>query len=216
MRCCRSKHRWALPIVVTMKTANGRWRKVLDQIGASQVIGTNELLSWFTKSLFHDKPPEWWVAAADRITSHHLSFGVFGVPFWLTTDGRAVACRPEGQTKRPLVFGDAVSRFALKWKLLDRLHDAYGETPEGQRVRDWLQKQAAFTIAPNAEIELAAFAESFSGSPLAVSEDDLRELRDRFDSLSDRRAQELGRRVGAALLLDGFSFKGGKKPPAKG
>ena len=72
---------------------------------------------------------------------------------------------------------------------------------------------AAYTTAPSPEAELAAFAEIFVSAPPEFSESDLRELRDRFALLSDRRATPLGPRVGAAILLNGWVFeKGGRRP----
>jgi hypothetical protein len=115
-----------------------RWRDVLDQIGVSEVVGTIDVLLGFHNSTFRKKPPQWWVTAADQLTTHHPT-ALFGVPFWLTIDGRAVSCHRASGIGRPLVFGNAISAFASKWNLLDRLHEAYGEQHDistGLSIRD--------------------------------------------------------------------------------
>jgi hypothetical protein len=192
----------------------GRWRKVLDEIGLSQVVDLIDVLHGFHDSAFREKPPQWWAMAADRITTHHPR-GLFTCPFWLTSDHRAVSCDRAGGMGRPLVFGDAVSGFASKWNLFDRLHEVYGQTQEGKRALDWLARSAVFTTAPDAETELAAFAAIFRAAPRVISDEDLRDLRDRFDALPDRRAEALGHSVGAALLLDGFTFENGQRQGKK-
>ena len=79
----------------------------------------------------------------------------------------------------------------------------------------WLSKHAAFKSHIDASVELGAFAERFAAEPIEIDDWDLRNLRDRFDELSDRNAEELGRKVGAALLLDGFTYKGGRQQRVK-
>ena len=191
----------------------GRWRKVLDEIGVSQVVGVFDVLVGFGDSVFGDKPPEWWAMAADRLTTSHPR-RVFNCPLWLTVHRRAVSCKRVG-TGPPLVFGPSLSAFAEKWTLFDRLHEVYGQTPEGKRALDWLMRSAAFSAAPDAETELAAFADTFRAVPVAISDGDLRDLRDRFDVVTERSAEDLGRRVGSALLLDGFTFEHGEKENKK-
>jgi hypothetical protein len=199
-----------------VRGATERWREVLNELRVSEEVGTGHLLKGFTESAFGSKPMAWWVDAGFRITSHHSVEGIFGVPFLRAADGRPVTCSQNDTTRRPLVFGDKVSAFCERWSLLDRLHDAYGASQAGEGVRNWLVKYAAYTISPDAEIEIAAFAEKFANQPIELSETDLRELRDRFGWLSERRAMILGPLVGGAILLNGSAFhKDDRKRPRK-
>jgi hypothetical protein len=193
----------------------GRWRTVLDALAVSTVIGTAELLDGFDNGLFAAKEPQWWVDPAHRLTSHHPDEDLFGRPCWLSEDGRALTCRRHGETDRPLVFGDAPSPFAVRWKLLDHLHEAYGGGAAGDAAVDWLVKHAAFTSHVDPVIELRAFAERFADEPFAIGDTDLRLLRDRFDELTDRSAEPLGRKIGAALRLDGTVYKARKPQKLK-
>lgn len=172
----------------------GRWRGVLDSLAVSTVIGTGELLTGFDKGLFSGNEPAWWVEAAYRLTGIHPHKELFGRSFWLSNDGRGLTCRMQGKTDRPLVFGEAPSIFAARWNLLDRLHEAYGASEAGEAAVTWLSKHAAFRSHVDAATELGAFAERFVGEPIAIDDRDLRDLRDRFDELSDRDADELGRK----------------------
>ena len=113
------------------------------------------------------------------------------------------------------MFGQRPSAFARPWNLLDQLHGAYAGNEVGDAVIDWLSKHAAFTRQVDPLIELAAFAERFAAAPLAIDDADLPALRDRFDELSDRSAEPLGRKVGATLRLDGYVFKAGKQQKLK-
>lgn len=190
-----------------VRDRQNRWRNVLDQLGRSQTVGTAELLAGFSGFAFGDKAVEWWVEAGDRITQHHADAGeILGVPCWLGTAGQPTACHAKGSTSRPLVLGGVRSRFCEKWHLLDILHDAYGGE-RGAHALAWLRQHAAFSEGTDVEIELAAFAEAYARDPVEISDEDLRELRDSFDKIPDVRADSLGRRIGAALLLDGFTYK---------
>ena len=192
-----------------------RWREVLDELEVATRVDTTELLDGFARGLFADKGAPWWIEAAHRLTANHSAEDeLFGVPFWLTNDLRPVPCRPKGETALMLVAGDSLSGFSNRWKLMDRLHDAYTSPPR-QPVTEWLQEHAAFSQQIDAATELAAFAERFADNPVRIGDEELREIRDRFDQLSDPDAEEIGRRVGAALLLDGHIYEGGKRRAKK-
>lgn len=133
----------ALPIEA--RDNAGRWRAVLNCLAVSAVIGTGDLLDGFDQELFTAKDPTWWVEAAERLTKHHPQAGLFGRRFWLAKDRSALACKPRAATDRPLVFGETPSAFAARWKLLDRLHEVYGTSGNGDAAITWLSKHAAFT-----------------------------------------------------------------------
>jgi len=152
----------------------------------------------------------WWVRAARILVENHNQDELFGAPIWLSDDHRALVCRRPRETAKPLVLGGEVSPFGARWNLLDRLHPAYGLGEDGDIVTVWLGKNAAFRTNVDTETELAAFAERFREQRLDIEDADLRELRSRFDELSDRRAEKLGHEVGAVLHLDGFVYKAGK------
>jgi hypothetical protein len=94
-----------------VRDANERWRAVLDQLGVSRVVGTNELLSGFDKGVFAEKLPGWWVEAGARLVACHPDEELFGPPFLLSEEGTALNCQPSGATQRPIVFGAPTSAF---------------------------------------------------------------------------------------------------------
>ena len=204
----------ALPTDV--RDGRGRWREVLQELEVATKVGTAELLDGFTRGLFAGKDPVWWVEAAQLLTANHPADDeLFGVPYWLNDDGRPVPCQREDDTARPLVVGHAISAFSARWKLLDRLHEAYGRSTSGKQAIEWLGKHAAFTAHIEAATELAAFAERFAEEPVAIGDEDLREIRDRFGEIPERSAAGIGPSVGAALLLDGYVYRGGKPQKRK-
>jgi len=204
----------ALPADV--RDGRGRWREVLQELEVATKVGTAELLDGFTRGLFAGKDPVWWVEAAQLLTANHPADDeLFGVPYWLSDDGRPVPCQREGDTARPLVVGHAISAFSARWKLLDRLHEAYGRSTSGKQAIEWLGKHAAFTAHIEAATELAAFAERFADEPADIGDEDLRAIRDRFDEIPERSAAGIGPGVGAALLLDGYVYRGGKPQKRK-
>jgi hypothetical protein len=192
----------------SVRDSAGRWRLVLDEIGVCAVVETGDVLEGFAVNLFSLKSPPWWVAAATILVENHPDDDLFEKPYWLSDDGRALPCRHR-HTGRPLVLSGEPSQFAKYWQLIDRLHPTYAGQA-GETATRWLSEHAAFKDVIDAEIELEAFAEKFAEEPLEISDAELRELRDRFDALSDRRGQPLGIRVGSAILVDGFVYQGGR------
>jgi hypothetical protein len=199
------------PVPDGIRDAVGRWRAVLASIGVSKCAGIEELLDGFRRAVFSDHPVGWWVEAAARLTHHATPAAVLGTPCWLSDAGHAVSALPRGSTERPLVIGPELSAFGRRWSLFDRLHQAYSSEPRGQEVVAWLQRNAEVTAHIDEAAELAAFAEAYHENPIVPMDAELREIRDRFDQLSDRSAAPLGPKVGKALLLDAYSHRGGKK-----
>lgn len=193
----------------------GRWRQVMNALNISTVIGTNELLEALMTGVFDDKPIEWWVEIGARLVFHHPDGDLFGKAFLLSDRNTAVACKAKDVTDRPLVFDAEPSAFAARWDLVERLHPTYGEINSGKEVIAWLTANAAFTTHLDAVTELSAFAENFSGNKIEIEEEDLRDLRARFDEVPDSRAELLGPKVGAVLLLDGYIFRSGKQSRQK-
>lgn len=196
------------------RDVDGRWRLVLSSLDGPFRLGATQLAEGFNRGAFSDKPFEWWVDAAARLTELAPDL-VYALPCWRSDAGKAVACFDKDETDRPLVIGDPLSAFTRRWDLLDRLHDDYARSEKGQVCLGWLHSNAEVTSLVDAKVDLAAFAERFADDPQEISDEDLRDLRDRFDLLSDRAAQALGQKVGAALRLDGYVFKGGKRQDLK-
>ena len=193
----------------------GRWRRVLDAIGVSLVVGVDALAAGFRETLFSDRPIDWWIRAADRLTQNLDIAALHDTPCWLTDQLSPVSAAAKGETARPLLIGEPLSDFARSWSLFERLHDRYAETGAGKRALAWLNGQASVAAMVDAADELEAFAEAYEDRPVTVNDLELRAIRDRFDLLTDRRAEPLGPRVGAGLLLDGFVYRGGKRADTK-
>jgi hypothetical protein len=203
------------PLTGAERDSVGRWRNVLDALAVSTRLDTDELIAGFVSTLFGHKPVEWWIAAGARLAEVHPDEGIFGVPCWLTDQGKATACSRRGATERPLLIGEPASDFARRWTLFEHLHEDYKLTDLGQVALNWLNTHAAVAATADAANELEAFAELFADKPFAIEDADLALIRDRFDLLTDRRAEPLGPKVGKALLLDGFVYRNGKRADVK-
>lgn len=204
----------AVPLPIAARDPIGRWRSVLSKLVPLGEVGSADLAEGFRRALFGDRPARWWVEAAGRLTASAPRV-VLGTPCWLSDAGVPISVFAKGETARPLVVGDPLSDFAKHWKLFDRLHNAYHDNPVGEHAMAWLRANAAVETLVDAAGELAAFAEAYGPSPREVTDVELRELRDRFDLLTDRKAEPLGPLVGAALRLDGFVWRRGRKMEAK-
>lgn len=203
-----------VPTPISARDPAGRWRRVLAALKGPRMVGAEGLAEGFSRDVFATKDLPWWADAAARLTELQPDL-VYGLACWRSDTGMAVACRPRDETARPLVIGDPLSAFTRRWALLDRLHDDYADSEEGRSCLSWLQSHAAVVGLVDAKVDLAAFAERFANDPQEISDEDLRALRDRFDLLSDRAAQDLGPEVGAVLRLDGYMFKSGKRQEFK-
>jgi hypothetical protein len=203
------------PLGASQRDVRARWRKVLDELKSSTRIGAAEVGDGFSRRIFGDQPVDWWIDAGARLTSGLPDESVFGLPCWLTDKSEPTACSIRGATARPLLVGEPLSEFARYWELFDRLHDRYADLASGAVALNWLNAHAAIKSTADAVDELEAFAERFVDQPIDVTDVELAMIRDRFDLLTDRRAEPLGPKVGKALLLDAFVYRAGKRADLK-
>nr|WP_294814716.1 DUF3883 domain-containing protein [uncultured Sphingomonas sp.] len=205
----------ATPLDASARDQAGRWRKVLHGLAVATEIDIALFLDGFRESLFVERDIDWWILAGDRLTMHARPGALFGAPCFLSDKSRPIGVAVAGSTARKLVIGDPISAFAARWELFERLHDRYSEGGAGERVKNWLTANASVAVLIEAEDELSAFAEVHAAQPLAIGDDEFRSLRDRFDLVGERKAELIGPKVGAALLLDGYVHRGKKRVEVK-
>ncbi|WP_444633244.1 sacsin N-terminal ATP-binding-like domain-containing protein [Cupriavidus oxalaticus] len=202
------------PLPPTARDPAGRWRAVLEELEQSVVVDAPELLRGFELGIFKRKPPAWWPSAG-RVIVEEVSgdeeTAQFGNPFLLSDIDEPMDCYPAGATACPLILHAETSPFAVSWQLYKRLHPIYSNGEDAGVVMKWLSREAAFAEKVGAEADLNAFAEKYGSNPIAITFDRLRQLRDRFDEVRADKAEELGLRVGAGLLLEGFAYVKGRK-----
>jgi len=185
----------------SVRDGEGRWRQVLDLTGAAEQVEVPDLLKALSDKAFADKEPAWWVELAATLVGLAGKYDLFGIPLWLRDDGRRVAAHASGSTSRLLVDSAALSAFAARHDLFDRLHPAFGDG-RGNEAIAWLEGTAAYSQSPRNEEILLAFADQRVGDPQAVDDRTLQELKSLLDPITGHRAVELGRRLGTAILLD--------------
>ena len=190
-----------LPLLHLLRDRRGRWRRVLEALTVSHRITAAQLIGGIADDVFVGKPDNWWVAAATTLTTACAPQEIFSAPIWLTDRNTRVPCQPNGSSDRKLVFGAPLPALADRHHLFDVLHPAFGDS-DGRPAIDWLVRNAAFTSAVDAQDELLAFAAAFENDPVKVSHEELRELRDLLDPLTGSRAQKIGDRLGAAVLIE--------------
>lgn len=190
-----------LPLPPVLRDSGGRWRTVIDALGASRKISPADVIKGASEGAFERKDSEWWIGAAATLAAACEPEQIFAAPIWLCDDGKLVACQPTGSSDRKLVFGASLPSLARRYRLFDVLHPAFS-SGNGRAAVDWLVRHAAFTSEVDAQDELLAFASAFEDDPIRLSPEGLRELRDLLDPLSGARAQKVGERLGQAVLIE--------------
>lgn len=205
----------ALPTVV--RDSFGRWRDVLDdwrQAGAAlpQPITVETALVRFGGD---DLSPKTAVALAAAALAVNLSDELATMRCVVTEDGRHM--RPPAPSD-PWLFSAEVSGLAAELGLVLLLHPAYQETTDDARaVVGWLAERGAITDPSDVKgvlQRLAAFGQSGNRLTTALSDRQLRALRDAFESLSPTDRTALGPGVGRAILIEAFQYDRRGKPVA--
>lgn len=190
-----------LSLAEKLRDRRGRWRTVVDALAVARRIETSDLIGGIAGGLFAAKSDDWWVETVAALTQACEPAQLLGAPIWRTNGDRLVAAEALGTSDRKLVFGAPLPPLSQRHDLFDVLHPAFG-TDAGRLAIDWLVKHAAFTVEVDTRDELLAFATAFENDPVRVEPEDLRELRDLLNPITDARAHSIGQRLGAAILIE--------------
>lgn len=192
----------------------GRWRDVLNTLGLSTKITIPDaLLTCGNPDAYLTKTANWFLELVSRsITSGHGS-SLYSVPCLLTRDGTRVCAFSKQTDYTSLLVAKApVVGFATAHELVHVLDAQYfEETLAAKPVNDWLKIRANFAEQPTAPELLRIFAKRFGANPLKVNDADLLEIRAWLEEMPHSTGAQMGKELGNAILLDGFSWEGKQK-----
>ncbi len=201
-----------VPLQTTARDAPGRWRSVLETIGASQQVSVVDSLDLLREE---DGPP-----AAQVVSLCALAIGAGHERILMTmpclvTDGGArltvAAARSALVVQRPL--GNVL---AVRLGLAVQIHQEYLRgTRASTVVREWLEAQGALSDRTTALQILTSLATRGASESIVLTVDDLRALRDELVKLDDSERSRLGRRLGQGILVDGYAFVNGERHDIK-
>lgn len=190
-----------LPLAAKVRDRGGRWRTVLDALHVARRLEAADLMSGMERGVFAEKPVTWWVEAVAGLTAACEPSEILGAAIWRTDRDTFVAARAQDSSDRKLVFGTPLPALARRHDLFDVLHPAFS-SDAGRQAIDWLVRHAAFTAEVDAKDELLAFATAFETRPLRIEIEELRDLRDLLDPIAGARAERIGKRLGASILIE--------------
>jgi len=192
----------------------GRWRDVLDTLGLSTKITIPDaLLACGNPDAYLTKTANWFLDLVSRSIKSGYGSSLYSVPCLLTCDGTRVCAFPKQTDYTSLLVAKAPALgFATAHELVHVLDAQYfEETPAAKPVNDWLKSRANFAEQPTAPELLRIFAKRFGTNPLKLNDSDLLEIRAWLEEMPPSTAAQMGKELGDAILLDGFSWKGKQK-----
>lgn len=204
-----------LSLPMSARDDAGRWREVLDdwaQAGAPlpepvTVPAALELLGHTTRGIGAT------IALTAVALSENLEHLLAEMPCVVLSDGTHVVPPSRGSLAPLMTIG---SPLAEQLGIGVRLAGAYlAESDDANAVLAWLQEIDAVVDDPRDEsilCRLAAAGDAGTCMGEALSDDQLRALRDAFEHLPPAERTELGRGVGRAIQLAAVSYDDRKQP----
>jgi len=200
------------PLPDALRGPGDRWRRVLDELGASTIISVTDAVSMFSwdSAKLGPRTGEWCVRLAsaglgaklddslDRSWSVRLASGGRTRPP-LPTDGFVLVSRPDS------------TGFAAELELVKVIDDAYlADSTAAADVRRWLERRNRL----RAEITVADALEQLArggAKPRHLNDAQLVAIRDALSAIGAEDRRRLGAGIGEQVLIDGFEWKGNKR-----
>lgn len=187
-----------------MRDTNGRWREVLNALSVSHVLQLQDVFRHCNLAGFEQKPPEWFLDMAVRCLETDDEDPLLGSNWVPLANGQRTEAVWDGEADCWLIGQPPEIDLALRHQLTHVVHPLLLSPPYAA-VLEWLSENANYKTKLSAQHALEAFARRYADSPLAAERQDLLDLRDLFEHV-DTKATDLGGEVGAALLIDAFSY----------
>ena len=201
-------------IIPEFRDSEGRWRRVLEELGRSDSISVEDALELFDGDdrELGEREPSWYVGMA-RAAIDAKVFEEFlykrGV---LLADGRRV--EPPGHSDpRSLARRVDPNSLAAALDVALGIHPAYlAEDPEAQTVEEiFVNSEILIDEFDSADGVLRVLARDNAGNKnglVRVEDDQLILLRDAFERLSEAEQKTLGPRIGQNIELRAVAYDG--------
>lgn len=187
------------------RDADGRWRRVLNELGQSALVGLFDALDVIDGDA--GRGPEWYVTFAALADTHDLMKDFISRPGILLEDGTTTACPQQADTW-VLVKSATPGALATRLKLARRIHPAYLEP--NAPTSAFVGKLGSFGVLfDDRDAEADVFAILGRGpatgagaeATVRLEDRDLLALRDAWTQLSRDRHSALGPRIGRCVEL---------------
>jgi hypothetical protein len=200
------------PLSDAQRGPGDRWRRVLDELGASAVISVTDAVSMFSwdATKLGPRTGEWCVRLAaaglgaklddslDRIWSVRLASGARTRPP-LPTDGYVLVSRPD------------TTGFAAELELVKVIDDAYlADSAAAADVRRWLERRNRLRAGITVSDALEQLARGGS-KPRRLNDAQLVAIRDALSAIDADDRRRLGGGIGEQVLVDGFQWNDTKR-----
>jgi hypothetical protein len=204
----------AAPLPTKARDRARRWRDVLEEFDEVEQITVREVLQYYARS--DDALAGRSTGFLVRLLAAAVASGdddlLPRIGCVVLSDGERVA--PNGQT----VFAKDVAPDALAARLglLRVLHPAYFANNSAARsARAWLTAANLLVDAAGAEAALLALAARDPTQPFALNDRDLLSVRTALLAQPASQREDIGRRIGRVILLDGYHWEADKRIAAK-
>jgi len=192
----------------TQRDRFGRWRRVVQELGRSQLLDVEEALELLEldDAELGEREPQWYVAFATAAIEAEV-FDKFCEKRGVMLADETRVAPPRRDEPRSLVVRDEPQSLASQLGLTLAIHPVYlGSDKMGRGVRSELEDEELLVGAYDSDGEALALLARGRREPIPLDDGPLLSLRDAFERLSDDEQRELGPKIGRAIKLRGFRY----------
>lgn len=200
-----------------VRDSQGRWRKVLDDLGiVSRISVVNALKLISFESAAEERTPRWFIQLGAAALEDGLNAELQKLPCIITANPKRALVPDATTTGLKLVEDSSIGDLAFQLCLVAQLDSAYllPETSCG-KIRDWLKATGQLIEKVDDLTVLHAIAERGDHKPLIFSDLELITLRNIVDHIEVDVEKDLIRQVGNVVSLDAFKWVGATRVPIK-
>lgn len=200
---------------IQARDEHGRWRNALKELDCCREITVADAFNLFSNdAVCSGKDPKWFVDFLSAAIDTSTLAPIFTFPCLLLESGSRIQAQNPGSRTVMLVRQDrlgTLSHFALT----HTLHPVYFSNQERWPFfAEFFQSKTNYTEETNPLDLLISFANRHEKSPVALTDNELAEVKSLFDSCFQD-APGLGGRLGRSILLDAHKWERGKKVRCK-
>jgi hypothetical protein len=205
--------RGTVGVTPELRDPEGRWRRVLSELGLSHRISVEDALELFeqTDKELGERDPRWYVGMAGAAIAADLLEEFVSARTVLLADGRRIE-PPGANDPRTLVRSLDTSSLGAHLDVALPVHPAYLEDSRSAArvVAKLSERKLLMDSCDSADAVLGVLARDYSSNTIGrvpIRDDQLISLRDAFERLGDTEQKRLGASMGQNIELRGFTFE---------